>query len=329
MNKDIKVSVVVPVYNVEKYLYRCIESIVNQTYSNLEIVLVDDGSLDNCPQMCDDWADKDNRIQVIHKPNGGLSDARNTGINVITGDYVWFVDSDDYIEQTAIEKLVDNAIMNNSDVVVFGMNKDISGNISKISLHFELLYPDNKSVKEKILKRYYTNDHACVYSVCNKMYKTNFILENGLIFDPNDVRCEDCWFNFKVFHIANVVSFIDEYYYYYYDNSESITHNIDNISYDRWVRNKERLLADEFSKEISIDYNRFYYEFLFNVIIYLKDLLKLGNAELFEKIVSDEFLDNALNYTAVLPKHIKLIARLIKNNKISLLKLIYKIWNIK
>ena len=93
------VSVVVPVYNVEKYLNRCVESIVNQTYKNLEIILVDDGSLDNCPVMCDEWAKKDNRIKVIHKKNGGVSSARNAGIDKSNGKYISFIDPDDYIEE--------------------------------------------------------------------------------------------------------------------------------------------------------------------------------------------------------------------------------------
>ena len=91
------ISVIVPIYNVEKYLARCVDSIVNQTYKNLEIILVDDGSPDLCPQMCDDYAEKDSRIKVVHKKNGGLSDARNAGMAVSTGEYISFIDSDDYV----------------------------------------------------------------------------------------------------------------------------------------------------------------------------------------------------------------------------------------
>ena len=108
MKEDIKVSVVVPVYNVEKYLDRCINSIINQTYHNLEIILVDDGSPDNCPQMCDEWAQKDERIRVVHKKNAGLGIARNTGIDHATGDYICFFDSDDYVEQNIIIECVES-----------------------------------------------------------------------------------------------------------------------------------------------------------------------------------------------------------------------------
>ena len=96
-------SIVVPIYNVEKYLDRCIKSIVSQTYGNLEILLVDDGSPDDCPRVCDEWAEKDSRIKVVHKLNAGLGYARNTGIENATGKYICFFDSDDYIEPDTID----------------------------------------------------------------------------------------------------------------------------------------------------------------------------------------------------------------------------------
>ena len=116
------VSVVLPIYGVEKYLDRCITSIVNQTYSNLEIILVDDGSRDNCPQMCDDWAEKDSRIKVVHKANAGLGMARNTGIDNATGEYICFFDSDDYVALDTVEKAYALAKQESSDLVTFGLS---------------------------------------------------------------------------------------------------------------------------------------------------------------------------------------------------------------
>lgn len=106
---DPKVSIVVPIYNVEKYLHKCVDSIIGQTYHNLEIILVDDGSPDNCPAICDEYQKKDSRVRVIHKPNGGLSDARNAGLDIATGEYISFVDSDDWIECDTIEKMLNLA----------------------------------------------------------------------------------------------------------------------------------------------------------------------------------------------------------------------------
>lgn len=115
-----RISVIVPVYKVEKYLDRCIRSIVGQTYQELEIILVDDGSLDNCPRMCDEWAEKDRRIKVIHKENGGLSSARNIGLDMAEGDYIAFVDSDDYIKPNMYEIMLRSAIETDADIACCG-----------------------------------------------------------------------------------------------------------------------------------------------------------------------------------------------------------------
>ena len=127
------ISVIIPVYKVEKYLDRCLESIVNQTYKNLEIILIDDGSPDNCPAICDEYAQKDSRIKVIHKANGGVSSARNKGIDVATGDYIGFVDSDDWIEPDMYETLIKNAEQYNSDIsrCSYVISESMSGQTSK------------------------------------------------------------------------------------------------------------------------------------------------------------------------------------------------------
>ena len=113
-----KISVIVPVYKVEPYLDKCISSIANQTYTNMEIILVDDGSPDYCPAMCDAWAEKDSRIRVIHKTNGGLSDARNAAMAVATGELMAFVDSDDWIASDMYEHLYQRLTEDNSDIAV-------------------------------------------------------------------------------------------------------------------------------------------------------------------------------------------------------------------
>ena len=112
------VSVIVPVYKVEKYIHQCIDSIINQSYRNLEIILIDDGSPDNCPQICDDYKQKDDRIRVIHKDNGGLSSARNAGLDICTGDYIAFVDSDDMVQNNFIEVMLEKSINNSADICI-------------------------------------------------------------------------------------------------------------------------------------------------------------------------------------------------------------------
>lgn len=126
------ISVIIPVYRVEEYLDECVESVINQTYTNLEIILVDDGSPDRCPQMCDEWAKRDRRIRVIHKPNGGLSDARNVGLDNAKGRFVAFLDSDDYMENTCLQKLYD-ALQNFPDCSIASCSHwlDIDGKIAQ------------------------------------------------------------------------------------------------------------------------------------------------------------------------------------------------------
>ena len=114
-NKEPLISVIIPVYKVEKYLKRCIDSVINQTYKNLEIILVDDGSPDNCPKICDDYSKKDKRIKVIHKKNGGVSAARNKGLKLSNGDYIVFVDSDDWLEYNFVEEMLTNLRKNKVD----------------------------------------------------------------------------------------------------------------------------------------------------------------------------------------------------------------------
>ena len=114
-----KISIIIPVYKVEKYLSRCMDTILNQTLKDIEIILIDDGSPDNCPELCDEYAKQDNRVKVIHKNNEGLGFARNSGLEIATGEYVAFVDSDDYVKKSMFEELYNELKVNNLDVVFY------------------------------------------------------------------------------------------------------------------------------------------------------------------------------------------------------------------
>ena len=122
------ISVIVPIYKVEKYLRKCVESILSQTHTNLEIILVDDGSPDNCGAICDEYAKQDARIKVIHKPNGGLSDARNAGLDIMTGEYVAFVDSDDWIGPRMYETLLQMLKLFQADIAIGGVADELEQN---------------------------------------------------------------------------------------------------------------------------------------------------------------------------------------------------------
>ena len=189
------VSIIVPIYKVEEYLDECIESIINQTYSNIEIILVDDGSPDRCPQMCDEWAKKDNRIKVIHKENGGVSSARNAGITLAKGEWIWFVDSDDTAQINALEEL--SEYFNAADLIVFNAKID-------------KLYTKD----EKFFDSYYFR-YQFGFEPWNKLYKKSIIFDNDLRFDTEENVGEDLLFNITYYQYADKYKFSTSKYYNY------------------------------------------------------------------------------------------------------------------
>lgn len=213
-----KISVIVPVYKVEKYLDKCLQSIVNQTYKNLEIILVDDGSPDSCPAMCDEWADKDRRIKVIHKENGGVSSARNAGLDAAEGEYIGFVDSDDWIEPNMYEVLISNAISCSADKTmcdffIFGqLNDKYDLTISNTEVFTE---------KKDILLRAVSGENNAMW---RSIYSSKAI--NGIRFDETLTVAEDWLFNYAVCKHILVEVAVDARLYHYEDNLESAMHNI-------------------------------------------------------------------------------------------------------
>ena len=219
MDKDL-ISVIVPVYKVEAYLEECINSIINQTYKNLEIILVDDGSPDNSGIICDKYAKKDERIKVIHKENGGLSDARNAGIDVVTGKYITFIDSDDYIENLYIEKLYLAIKNNNTNISQCGF--------SKVSNSKEILekigYDKNYILSGKeMLKDLYMYKNSVENTVVwNKMYLID--LFKNIRFPKGKIH-EDEYITYKILYFQEKVSIIKDYLYNYRQTDNSITHS--------------------------------------------------------------------------------------------------------
>lgn len=211
-----RISVIVPVYKVEKYLKRCVDSILNQTFTDFELILVDDGSPDNCPQICDEYAKKDERVKVIHKSNGGLSDARNAGIDwtFSNSDSEWisFIDSDDWIHHSYLEVLYNACIENDVNVALCnyvrttGENTEIDENMLKP----ELWNPEE----------FWCEDQACATVACAKLYSKQ---EWGKIRFPVGKIHEDEYTTYKILFNCEKVAFIPAEMYYYYYNSEGIT----------------------------------------------------------------------------------------------------------
>ena len=210
------ISVIVPVYNVEKYLDACVETIVNQTYKELEIILVDDGSPDRCPEMCDEWAKKDSRIKVIHKENGGLSDARNCGMKAATGEYIGFVDSDDLIHPQMFEKLFDATNKTNADIaqcksVKFYNFSDVKFQTTTTNSFSTF---DSYGAVNNLLSGFEI-DTTC----WNKLYKSSVALK--VDFEVGRIN-EDVLWTYRVIALCNEVVSIDEGLYWYYQREDSI-----------------------------------------------------------------------------------------------------------
>ena len=169
------ISAIVPVYNVEKYLYRCVDSILKQTYENFELILIDDGSPDNCSQMCDELSEKDSRIKVIHQENQGLSAARNSGIKIAKGNYLTFIDSDDWISNTMFEDLINLIKEKNADISICNfIVTDGNAIYKKNTKAEEKLYSKDEFMK--IILR--VNSNRCIHYAWGKLYKKYVIEKN-------------------------------------------------------------------------------------------------------------------------------------------------------
>lgn len=216
MDNNCKVSVVVPIYNVEVYLARCIDSILKQTYSNLEIILVDDGATDGSGEIVDRYASLDNRIIPIHKSNGGLSDARNAGIDVATGDYICFVDSDDLIHSQYVETLLKLCVKNDCDIAQCRFERSSLDTFSTEEGNGEVIFFDSIG----ILNAIYSEKNVETIVAWNKLYKRELFEQ---IRYPKGRIHEDEATLYKVFYKAQKVARIDKVLYLYYQNTDSIT----------------------------------------------------------------------------------------------------------
>ncbi len=210
------VSVIVPVYNVEKYLRRCVDSIIGQSYKELEIILVDDGSPDECPRICDEYSENDDRIRVIHKANGGLSDARNAGLDIATGKYICFIDSDDYVSKGFIEELYNTIITENVDISITDMVMVYGDGIEdRRGENSVRLYSKEEALRVMFLQKEFNN------SAWGKMFRRELFADKRFV---KGVLYEDFELVFRImFDIPNV-AFTRRQFYYYYQNSSSIMH---------------------------------------------------------------------------------------------------------
>lgn len=217
-----KVSIIVPVYNVEQYVAKCVESLQKQTYTNIEIILVDDGSTDSSGKLCDELAKTDYRIRVIHKKNGGLSSARNTGYKNASGEYLMYIDSDDVVKVGVVEKCVNVAQKEQSDVVIFGYEKiSEEGQVLEICQWKERTYTHDEMVN-RLYKAICEMSFGYAW---NKLYRKEILDNSGILADAKIIDREDLVYNMRLLHHWEKISYINYVGYEYLQRSNSLLHN--------------------------------------------------------------------------------------------------------
>lgn len=250
------VSIVVPVFNAEKYLDECISSIVRQSYDNIEVILIDDGSSDNSPIICDTWKKKDKRIVVIHRKNSGVSATRNLGLSISNGDYIAFIDADDWVDKNYIETLVNNIEENKSDICICGINRVAANGVTKLAEDKGLI--DGNDFLLGVLK--VRNGFGVCYA---KIYKSNIARSSS--FSEALTVGEDALYNLGVSNHVKCVSILDAALYNYRVHSESVVRRYNERYVDSYYRSMEsarsslaHALRDKSISEAFYDYIAFH-----------------------------------------------------------------------
>ena len=269
-NQSCKFSVIMPVYNVEKYIHKSVDSVLMQTYCDFEIILVDDGAKDSCPSICDAYAEQDSRIKVIHKPNGGLSDARNFGIDAAVGDYIIFLDSDDYwSSDKALEHIAEKIRQENSDVLIFFFQYlfEEDNRIVEYNVNYQNITIDRTDKSTQLTDLIKNN--VFISSAWAKVIKRDLFLQHNLYFEKG-IYSEDIEWSARLMLYANSFSVVNDNFYVYIQRESSIAHALrrKNIADAEQNVFKALAMADKFdgsAKEAFMNYIAYQYITVLNV----------------------------------------------------------------
>ena len=286
---DEKISIIVPVYKVEQYLDRCVDNLVKQTYENIEIILVDDGSPDNCPSLCDEWAKKDGRIKVIHKKNTGLGMARNNGLDVMTGDYVMFVDSDDYIDKRTCEIALKKALEHRADVCFYSCCNIYDESKRKARI------PDNVTVDiyedAQVINGFLVNSYApcenskynsiCIgISSCMAIYSASVIKDNNIrFFSERDYINEDLLFRIHLCAAAKKVIILPLALYFYCHHGNTLSTSYKENHFDEILKMYRKCNEEIAALNCDELYQRNKRYFMINLISCLKKEVMLQKSK--------------------------------------------------
>lgn len=300
----VKLSIIVPCYGVEKFLDRCIESLLNQTLKDIEIILVDDESPDRVPEMIDGYALKDNRIKVVHKQNGGLGFARNSGLDIATGEFIAFVDSDDFVDTDMYEVLYNEAKLENAEVVFCNFQKETKdGRWNKcVEVKEKKIFKDNDVTNfmfDLIASApYIPVERKYQMSVWHGIYKSSIIERHYIRFlSERSVASEDIPFNVEFLLNCNTVVYRPECYYHYCLNGSSLTSKFLPEKFERYknLYNYLKNIISNYGSDGEIRLNRFFIGMIRTQILHLAEVNRIDKYEIYRKFANDEIWNDIMH----------------------------------
>ena len=331
-------SIIIPVYNAEKYLEKCLLSIQNQLLQNFEVIMVNDGSLDNSEIICRNFAKKDKRFRLLTIENSGPAHARNVGIAAARGEFIGFVDSDDFIEPEMYESLMQYAQSFPVDMVIGGLRYiDENGQIikeMKMDIPFVKVM-NKKEIEENILKKYYGNNNYGVFSLCNKIYKKQFLDKYNFRIDEGRVRAEDYWFNLNVYRAAALIMAVDIYGYNYVQvNRQSVMRAFRANQFELFCKTRTELLELNEDFGFTIDYNAFDAGFIQETVSFIIQMINVQKGVQYstiKKIITHPCYADAIEKCSdrMFSVQIRVINRCIKNKLYFVAYILFRSWALK
>jgi len=310
-----KISVIIPVYNVEPYIRKCLDSVINQTYTNLEILCINDGSIDSSGKICDEYAKKDGRIRVFHQPNQGVAAARNIGLRNITGQYIGFVDSDDWIEPYMYEVLYKSLVDNNVTFSVVSFSMDYDDRI-EFAQPREKIKDNQVLTREEMLLYAFRAFHYAGFNLVlwNKLFSTEFLLRNGIFFDESTKISDDVIFTTQIILSDNCSGiYTNKHLYHYYQRNMSLVNNKEHNLLRLYESQKPIVMADKSGYEdISIWAKR---EHCYKASLLAEEALLNKNEELLLNMQAEMgiYLDEYIETNKDYPERIERINSLLYN----------------
>lgn len=332
------ITIIVPVYNVEKYLEQCVSSLTHQTIKDIEIILVDDDSPDNCPVICDEWAAKDSRIRVIHKNNEGLGMACNSGLEVATGEYVAFCDSDDWIEPDMYKDLYDVAKRENADVVYSGIRKVTDSGIvtpmhqvEKFKIHSTASDISNFAMGMIASGPAFSKERETPMSAKIAIYKREFLVKNNIHFESErKLISEDLFFNLDILEKSECVVEVPNVYYNYRVNQASLSSKIRTDRFEKAKEMRKELLKrySEFGVEFPVRADRMFIGYTRQAVMQICQswLPYKEKKRLIREIADDKVWDDIESHypVTIMPYKHRLVYGLMRRKIVGLLMLLSK-----